>query len=185
MDQSDYENSPATLNIREIKIGKKVLITTLQPKDATKNELKALYAQRWHIEVDFRHIKTTMGMNELSCKSPEMNQKEIWVYFLAYNLIRILMAQAALLANLLPRQLSFKHCLQLWIAWTKSHEFDDAYGYQKQLFVLMAAKQVGKRPNRIEPRAVKKRPKPFALLMVPREQAREQIRIHGHPKKLK
>jgi IS4 transposase len=85
-----------------------VLITTLlSPKDASKAELKSLYKSRWQIEVDFRNIKTTMGMETLSCKTPEMSEKEIWIYFLAYNLIRLLMAQSALLADIVPRQLSF------------------------------------------------------------------------------
>jgi len=56
-------------------------------------------------------------MEMLSCKTPEMVEKEMWVYFLAYNLIRLLMAQSALLADVLPRQLSFKHTVQLWIVW--------------------------------------------------------------------
>ena len=56
-----------------------------------------LYKKRWHIEVDLRNIKTTLGMETLSCKTPEMVEKEMWVYFLAYNLIRLLMAQSALL----------------------------------------------------------------------------------------
>ncbi len=105
MTQEYYDCVPDTLTIRELKISGKILITTmLSPKEASKPELKALYKKRWQIEVDFRNIKTTMGM-------------EIWIYFLAYNLIRLLMAQAALLADILPRQLSFKHTLQLWLAW--------------------------------------------------------------------
>ncbi|MCK5188523.1 MAG: transposase, partial [Methylococcales bacterium] len=103
MVQEHYDSAPDTLIIRELKIAGKVLITTLlSPKDASKSELKALYKKRWQIEVDFRNIKTTMGMETLSCKTPEMSEKEIWIYFLAYNLIRLLMAQAALLADILP-----------------------------------------------------------------------------------
>ena len=114
-----------------------------------------------------------------------MAEKEIWVYLLAYNLIRLLMAQAALLADLLPRQLSFKHTLQLWIAWRNR----GADGYEDDkladLFVLIAQQQVGKRPGRIEPRALKRRPKPFPRLTKPRSIAREDVRKNGHPKKLK
>lgn len=79
--------------------------------------MKALYRERWHVELDLRNIKTTLGMEVLSCKTPVIARKEIWVYLLAYNLIRLMMAQAALLADRLPRQLSFKHTLQIWIAW--------------------------------------------------------------------
>lgn len=117
MSQERYDSEPETLAIRELCIKGKVLITTLlSPKDASKAELKSLYKSRWQIEVDFRNIKTTMGMETLSCKTPEMSEKEIWIYFLAYNLIRLLMAQSALLADIVPRQLSFKHTLQLWLA---------------------------------------------------------------------
>ena len=64
-----------------------------------KSVLKSLYRQRWHVELDLRNIKTTLGMEHLRCKSPAMAIKELWVYLLAYNLIRLLMAQAALLAD--------------------------------------------------------------------------------------
>ena len=83
----------------------------------TKEALAVLYLQRWHVELDLRNIKTTLGMDILSCKTPEMVEKEMWVYFLAYNLIRLVMAEAALQADLLPRQLSFKHSLQIWVIW--------------------------------------------------------------------
>lgn len=184
MAQEQYDSAPDSLIIRELSVSGKILITTLlSPKEAPKTELKALYKQRWHVEVDFRHIKTTLGMETLSCKTSEMNEKEIWVYFLAYNLIRLLMAQAALLVEILPRQLSFKHSLQLWLAWT--HHNPNGNADVEALFTLMAQRQVGDRPGRTEPRAVKRRSKPFALLMKPRSEARADVRKHGHPKKLK
>lgn len=186
MAQSEYDAAPESLVIRELKVSHKVLITTmLSTKDADKVELKALYKQRWHVELDFRNIKTTLGMEHLSCKTAEMNQKEIWVYLLAHNLIRILMAQAAILSDLMPRQLSFKHSLQIWLAWSQHHNYGEFEEQQTELFLLIAGKRVGNRPGRVEPRAVKQRPKPFSLLMIPREQAREKIRKNGHPKKLK
>jgi hypothetical protein len=123
-------------------------------------------------------------METLSCKTPEMNLKEIWVYFLAYNLIRLIMAQSALLANILPRQLSFKHSLQLWVIWSQHLKVIDQEN-EEQLFILIAQKKIGKRLGRIEPRAVKRRPKPFSLLTKPRNEAREEVRQYGHPKKLK
>ncbi len=126
-------------------------------------------------------------METLSCKTPEMNEKEIWVYFLAYNLIRLLMAQSALLADIVPRQLSFKHTLQLWLAWSQQGAYIDHAINQELLFVLISQQKIGNRPGRIEPRAVKRRrrPKPFPLLMKPREEARAEIRKNGHPKKIK
>ncbi len=114
-----------------------------------------------------------------------MNEKEIWIYFLAYNLIRLLMAQAALLADILPRQLSFKHTLQLWLAWSQQGVYSDHEINQGVLFVLIAQQEIGNRPGRIEPRAVKRRPKAFSLLTKPREKARAEVRQNGHPKKIK
>lgn len=131
-----------------------------------------------------RHIKDTMGMNILSCKTPEMARKEIGVYLLAYNLIRLMMAQSALMADIRHRCISFKHCLQLWLTWMQhASTWDDK---QRQiLFLLMAQQMVGNRPGRIEPRAVKRRSKAFPLLAEPRHQARENVRAYRHPRKLK
>jgi len=185
MEQDQYDSTPETLVIRELCIKGKVLITTLlSPKEASKAELKSLYKKRWQIEVDFRNIKTTMGMETLSCKTPEMSEKEIWIYFLAYNLIRLLMAQSALLADIVPRQLSFKHTLQLWLAWNQQGAYNDEAN-QELLFALISQQKIGNRPGRTEPRAVKRRPKPFPLLMKPREEARAEIKKNGHPKKIK
>jgi len=186
MTQEYYDQAPDSLTVRELRTGGKVLVTTLLcPKQTPKSALKALYRSRWHIELDLRNIKTTLGMEMLSCKTPTMAIKEIWVYLLAYNLIRLMMAQAALLAEQLPRQLSFKHTVQIWIAW---HHYGNGIDHDEKLhglFILIAQQQVGDRPGRIEPRAIKRRPKPFPLLTQPREIAREEIRKYGHPKKLK
>ncbi len=186
MSQEQYDNEPETLVIRELAIKGKVLITTLlSPKEAPKAELKSLYKKRWQIEVDFRNLKTTLGMETLSCKTPAMCQKEIWIYFLAYNLIRLLMAQSALLADIIPRQLSFKHTLQLWLAWSQQGACFENETHQELLFILIAQQKIGNRPGRIEPRAVKRRPKPFSLLTKPRKEARAEIRENEHPKKIK
>jgi hypothetical protein len=184
MSQYEYEQAPATLTVRELQAGGKILVTTfLCPKEAPKGVLKALYRQRWHVELDLRNIKTTLGMEQLRCKTPEMAIKELWVYLLAYNLIRLLMAQAALLADQIPRQLSFKHTVQLWIVWQqRAGNTSDAVAIHA-LLVLIAQPRVGLRPGRIEPRARKRRPKPFPLLTQPRALAREEIRQNGHPKK--
>ena len=186
MTQDNYDNAPEQLTIRELKISGKVLITTLLSSQSfPRHEIKALYKKRWQVEVDLRNIKTTLGMETLSCKSPEMVEKEMWVYFLAYNLIRLLMAQSALLGDIHPRQLSFKHTVQLWIVWHQQTQASGMLIDEGILFVLIAQKTVGNRPNRLEPRAVKRRPKPYPLLMETREKARENIRKHGHPKKIR
>ena len=90
MSEMQYAAFPDTLTIREMAVGGKILITTLLSADsAPKEALRQLYKSRWHIEVDFRNIKTTLGLENLHCKTPEMNVKEIWIYFLAYNLVRL------------------------------------------------------------------------------------------------
>ncbi len=184
MSQDAYDQAPATLKVREFKAGGKIMVTTfLCPKETPKAVLKVLYRSRWNVELDLRNIKTTLGMETLRCKTPERAIKELWVYLLAYNLIRLLMAQAALLADQIPRQLSFKHTVQIWIAWQqRGGGTRDAVSINA-LLVLIAEPRVGLRPGRVEPRALKRRPKPFPLLTKPRKAAKEEIRKHGHPKK--
>ena len=183
---ADYADVPATLTVRELAAGGKILVTTLRrPNDAPKPAINALYRRRWSVELDLRNIKTTLGMEYLSCKTPAMVEKEIWIYLLAYNLIRLLMAQSALLADQIPRQLSFKHAVQLWTLW---QYYRDALATASDLaavLALMAEPRVGLRPGRIEPRALKRRPRNFPLLMEPRALARQDVRLHGHPKKAK
>jgi hypothetical protein len=186
MSEADYEAAPDTLTVRELRTGGKTLVTTLLcPKQTSKSDLKLLYRERWHVELDLRNIKTTLGMEALSCLRPNMAVKEIWVYLLAYNLIRVMMAQAALLAHRLPRQLSFKHTVQIWIAWTQHDNVTNQDDKLDTLFVLIAQQRVGERPGRIEPRAIKRRPRCYSLLTRPRGIARAHVRKHGHPEKVK
>lgn len=98
--------------------------------------------------------------------------------FLAYNLIRSLMLSSAHYCNLLPRLLSFKHTVQLFFSYRMT--CDSLY-----LLKLIGKKRIGNRPERIEPRAIKKRHNDYPLLMKPRNIAREEIKRNGHPKKLK
>jgi hypothetical protein len=184
MTQPHYDATPETITVRELRTGGKTLVTTLLcPAQHPKGALKELYRSRWHVELDLRNIKTVLGMERLSCCSPEMVRKEIWVYLLAYNLIRWVMAQSARLAECLPRELSFKHAVQICIAW--SYYGTGAADTSRELLHLVAQQRVGNRPGRIEPRAVKGRPKHFPLLTRPRASARDQVRELGHPKKLK
>ena len=186
MTVEQYESAPDTLDIRELEVGGKTLVTTMTcPNTIPKSALKDLYKQRWQVELDIRNIKTTLGMETLSCKTPEMSEKELWVYLLAYNLIRLIMAQSALMADVLPRALSFKHTLQLWLAWSGASAREDDKDNLKKLLALVAEQSVGNRPGRIEPRAIKRRPKPYPLLTKTRDLAREQVMKYGHPKKLK
>jgi hypothetical protein len=126
--------------------GRKIMVTTfLCPKDAPKSILKVLYRSRWNVELDLRNIKTTLGMEHLRCKTPDMAIKELWVYLMAYNLIRLPMAQAALLADQIPRQLSFKHTVQVWISWQQRGGATHDAVVIRTLLVLIAEPRVGLR----------------------------------------
>jgi hypothetical protein len=112
-----------------------------------------------------------------------MAMKELRVYLLAYNLVRGLMLRAARHAGVPPRHLSFKHTVQLWLAWRAVYR--SCHRKLGDLLVLVAQRRVAQRPGRIEPRAVKRRPKPYKLLMQPRHVAREIVRAKGHPVRVK
>jgi hypothetical protein len=185
MSLEDYHCYTNEIRVREVKVRRKVLVTTLLEQSKTsKNALGELFLQRWHVELDLRNIKTTLGMEAFSCKTAAMCEKEMWVYLLAYNLIRLLMSESALQAGVLPRELSFKHTLQIWIAWSQRQFLSNSKEDTAVLFMLISQIRVGKRPGRIEPRAVKKRPKPYPRLQNKRSDERERIKKHGHDKKL-
>ncbi len=178
MTAQQYTQFPDELTVREVQVDGQVLVTTLIDRKVSKGELDRLYAQRWNVELDLRNLKTTLGMEVLRCLTPPMVEKELWVHLLAYNLIRLLMAQAALQANVHPRQLSFKHAVQLWGQW---HTHRVAVGADPNTFFrLLAQLAVGNRPGRIEPRARKRRPKPYPWLKIPRAEARRRVQQHGH-----
>jgi hypothetical protein len=181
MSAQEYAALPAHLDLREVKVGKKVLVTSfLHPSKVSKAALGELFCQRWHVELDLRAIKITLQMAELSCNTPQMNEKEIWVHFLAYNLIRLLMAQAAQQAGVHPRTLSFKHTVQMWGQWTVRGLLSQGQASTQLLFALIGQLRVGNRPGRIEPRARKRRPKPYPWLKKPRAQARADILAYGN-----
>lgn len=102
-----------------------------------------------------------------------------------HNLIRMMMAQAARHTHRLPRQLSFKHTVQICIGLPQHRELILHEGKRRALFELIAQQRVGDRPGRIEPRALKRRPRTYPLLTQPRQIVREKIRQYGHPAKLK
>ena len=191
MTPEEYAQAPATLKVRECPSGScwaggKIMVTTfLDAKAAPKKKLKVLYLRRWNLELDLRNIKSTLGMARLCCKTPEMVRKELWVYRLAYNLIRLLMAQAALLADQVPRQLSFKHTVQVWLSWQQRGATTSDGVCLLAVLSLIAEPRVGPRPGRIEPRALKRRSNAYPLLTKPRKDARAEVSEHGHPKKLR
>ena len=179
MTPEQYDGAPDAITLREVKVAHQVLVTTLlDHRRVSKDDLSVLYGRRWNVELDLRNLKTTTGMDILSCQTPQMNEKQLWVHLLAYNVIRLLMAQAACNTNVDPRSLSFKHTLQLWTEWV-ARGLSSASDRQR-LFTLIAQCKVGRRPGRIEPRMRKRRPKPYPWLKVPRAQARQHVATHGH-----
>jgi hypothetical protein len=193
MDQATYASIPKTLCVRQIlvevhepgfRVEKLVVMTTLLDENLYPTQAIAeLYHYRWNAELDIRAIKQSMAMDHLRCKTPAMVHREIWTHWLAYNLIRKTMAQAALVQERLPRQISFAGARQTIVA-----SWDKLTGASPQAvcalasvqFAAIAARQVGNRPNRVEPRAIKRRPKPHRLLKKPRSQAREEL-LRKHP----
>lgn len=181
MAAEQYEAFPSELTVREVKVDRHVLVTTmLDARKAGKKALSELYAQRWQVELDLRNIKTTLGMEVLRCLTAQMIEKELWVNLLAYNLIRLLMAQAAQEAGLHPRNLSFKHAVQMWTLWVSLRHARGQDWRRDTLLKLIAQIRIGQRPGRLEPRARKRRPKPYPWLKVPRHLARQQIREFGY-----
>jgi hypothetical protein len=131
----------------------------------------------WQIEIDIRSIKSTMQMDILRCKTPEMVHKEIWAHLLAYNLLRTVMAVAASENGLEPRQVSFKGAKQAVTAFAPKIEEarpEKRGALINALLTVVAYHRVGDRPGRWEPRARKRRPKPGARLNQTRAEAKLQ-----------
>ena len=175
MSDQDYAALPETITVRELSVDGVVYVTTLlDSKLFGKQEVAKLYKERWKIELDFRSIKTNMGMEMLRCKSPDGVQKEIAVHLLAYNLIRGNLAQAACLHQKVPRQLSFRSAVQLVTQAAKQFVTLAGTLLTKTLLALLkavASTDIGRQKRKSQPRAVKRRPKPFPLLTVPRSEA--------------
>lgn len=180
MDEATYARIPQQLTLRETEVAGRILVTTLTDARAvTPLDLDALYCRRWQVEVDLRSIKAVMGMDILRAKSPAMIDKEMAVYLLAYNLLRGLMARAAAATVVIARALSFKGALQLLLAFQQHLRWAGKISVDTMIAHLLGAISrmvLPIRPGRIEPHAIKRRPKPHKLLTVPRHIAREQIR---------
>lgn len=150
-----------------------VLVTTLLDEQAYPDEaIAALYRRRWAVELCFRDIKTTLGLDVLRCQSPELIEKEIWLQVLAYNLVRALMLEAAWTHEVELARLSFKGTVDTLRQWTplfapRMFAFRRA---RQELLRVIAVDQVPDRPDRVEPRARKRRPKIYPLLAKPRHQ---------------
>ena len=179
MDHETYAAMPETLSVREVRINGRVLVPSLlDARTCPAAKLDRLYGSRWNIEVDLRSIKAEMGMDILRCKSPEMIRKEVAVHLLAYTLVRAVMAQAASLGQVLARALSFKGATQVLNAYHQQLRQSAGARIQVMMAHVLGAISMLRlpwRPDRVEPRAIKRRPKPHRLLLVPRPLARLQI----------
>jgi hypothetical protein len=154
------------------------LVTTLlDPVAYPAEKLIALYARRWNLELALRHLKTTMGMEALRCLSPAMVEKELLAYLVAYNLGRGLMAEAVAVAGVEMERLSFKGTVAAVRQYTAAIAGARNQRKRQQLWEEFVANLVRdvvpRRPGRKEPRAVKRRPKPYPLLNQPRHQYKE------------
>src|SRR4051794_8008499 len=189
MDEETYAQRPATLEVRELRVkvdqpgfrvNELVLVTTmLDAEEYGKEEVANLFIRRWNIELDFRSIKCVLQMDVLRCKTPEMVRKEIWMHMLAYNLIRGMMAKAAVAHGKQPRQLSFKGALQTMTAFRDASRGAtpcDRARLLEEMLKAISRHHVGDRFGRVEPRANKRRPKPQRFLMEPRAEARKRLK---------
>lgn len=198
IDREAYAALPASLTVRECRVRVAqpgfrtrtliVATTLLDAKVFDKDALAELYRARWNAELDLRSLKQVLQMDVLRCKTPELARKELWTHILAYNLIRTVMAQAAVKHGIEPRSVSFKGALQTLEAFQPvialSGERDAAVrrDLYERLLDAVASHGVGDRPDRYEPRRRKRRPKPYDRLMKPRHEAKRALR-KGIPEK--
>ena len=188
MEPEVYAAIAATLTVREMhtqvqrpgyRVRELTVVTTLCDADQyAKDAILDLYHERWQVELDIRSIKVALVMEPLHCLSPFMVEKELWAYWLGYNLVRKVSCQAALERGLHPREISFTATKQALIeAWQQmtlsSREKRLALG--RALLTALGKEKVGQRPGRCEPRAVKRRPKPHKLLNKPRAEAHTEL----------
>jgi hypothetical protein len=172
MSPEQYEQLPDSLTVRELRyevrkrgcrVRQVTLVTTLlDPQEYPAEELAKLYGERWQIEVDFRHLKTTMRMEVLHCKTVEGVLKEMWMYMLVYNLVRQVMLAAAEHQETAPDRISFIDALR-WLRCAKLGE------------ALPDLVENPVRPWRIDPRVIKRRMKEYRLMTRPRQELREAL----------
>jgi len=182
---SDWKRVPDTLALRLVYISVDVpgfrtqsivVVTTLtDPVMYPAEELAKLYMRRWAVEVFFRDIKITMGMDVLRCKTPDMVRKEIAMHAIAYNLIRALMQKAAVLYHVPIERISFKGSVDTLRQWADiinaSHNRPrEQSRIFNQLLYILSQDIVPFRPERVEPRVRKRRPKNYPLMTKPRRE---------------
>jgi putative transposase len=191
LDQETYDRLPRQLEVRELEVRVNVpgfrteslvVVTSLfDHRLYPRGEIASLYRRRWVVELELRDIKTTMELDVLRRQTPAAVRQELWTGLLAYNLIRQSMLQSALAGERRPDHLSFAAALQMlantWVlAATPPMVPISARERLVALRILNGhSHRVGHRPNRVEPRAVKRRPTPLALLTELRDIARARL----------
>jgi hypothetical protein len=174
-----------TATIRGFRGRRITLVTTLlDPKLYPAQEIIALYARRWRLELCFRDIKSTLGMETLRCKSPDMAEKELLAYLVAHNLVRCLMAEALAQTHVLLEKMSFKGAVdalrQYSAAIAQASNRQLRGQLWEDLLINLARDQLRLRPHRLEPRAVKRRPKAYPLLNQPRHRFKDIPHRHRY-----
>ena len=159
---------------------KLILVTTLlDPVTYPPEELAALYLRRWRVELFLRDIKTTLGIDFLYCKTPQMLTRELMMHLIGYNLVRCLMVEAASIYDVDLEQISFKgsvdtlHHFSLVIAAARSRTQKNQL--TSALLEALVADLLRQRPNRIEPRCCKRRRKAFPVMVRPRAELRAKL----------
>ena len=187
LSKEEFDSLPPHLLLREVhyyicipgyRTKQVTLITTLLDAHLYPTvELSKIYEFRWDVELDLKHIKTTLGMDILRGKTPEMVRKEIYVHLLAYNLLRTVMWQAGTRKGVNPLRISFQGARQHLNNFTSELK-DATLSNRKQLYQIMleliAHKLVPSRPGRVEPRVRKRRPKSYRLMQQPRQLYNQQ-----------
>jgi hypothetical protein len=184
MSQELYDSIPRQLPIRIVMLeaiensrveSLDIVTTFLNPKEYPASDIARLFGYRWNVELDIRGIKQSLNLDQVRCKSPEMVQRELWMTLLAYNLVRWVCAQAAMVHDKLPRQMSFTiACNTLLSQWLMPPDKSIRQTLGRHNLFQIACNEVADRPGRIEPRVVKRRPKPYPLMTKPRNQYKQE-----------
>jgi len=186
MSQQLYDSLPEQIEIRVVTFKAKsknqsehlnVVTTLVDHEEYPAEEIGELYGYRWHVELDIFSIKQSLNLDHLRCKSPDMIRREFWVTLLAYNLVRLVCAQAAFVHDKLARKMSFTiACNTLISQWVMPPDEFIRQELTRRSLYQIASGEVGNRPGRIEPRVVKRRPKGYSLMTKPRKQYKQKCR---------
>lgn len=153
-----------------------IIVTTLLDKHRYPAKLIVeLYGRRWEVEVDLRHVKSTLKMDILSGEKPQTVTLEIHAHLLAYNLLRTLMWQAGRRHGINPLRLSLERARQEMLAWHKIHGMHPRDKSCRDLLRAVASHKIPYRPGRVEPRVVKRRHSKFPYMTQSRDVLRNQL----------